>query len=235
MKIATWNVNSIKARLEPALAWLKQAKPDVVALAGNQMPGREFSRASRSRRWAIIAPYTDRRAYNGVAILSKRPLEDVTPRLPGGDGDDHARYLEAVVAGDKGAVRVASIYAPNGNPIGTGQIRLTSWPGWSGCNAHAKDLLAQGRAGGADGRLQHHSRRQGLLRSQGVGERRAVPARIPGGAAADRKSGLYRRLPRPASPKPANTHSGIIRPAPGARTTASASTISCCRRRRRTG
>ena len=61
------------------------------------------------------------KTYNGVAILSKRPMEDVTPRLPGGDGDDHARYLEAVVTGDKGTVRVASIYAPNGNPFGTGQ------------------------------------------------------------------------------------------------------------------
>ena len=59
---------------------------------------------------------TRTKSYNGVAILSKRPLEDVTPRLPGGDGDDHARYLEAVVTGDKGVVRVASIYAPNGNP-----------------------------------------------------------------------------------------------------------------------
>ena len=73
------------------------------------------------------------KSYNGVAILSKRPMEDVTPRLPGGDGDDHARYLEAVVTGDKGVVRVASIYAPNGNPLRHREIRLTSWPGWSGC------------------------------------------------------------------------------------------------------
>jgi exodeoxyribonuclease III len=59
------------------------------------------------------------KTYNGVAILSKRPLEDVTPRLPGGDGDDHARYIEAVVPGARGIVRIGSIYAPNGNPIGT--------------------------------------------------------------------------------------------------------------------
>src|SRR5207248_9370619 len=59
------------------------------------------------------------KSYNGVAILSKRPMEDVSPRLPGGNGDDHARYLEAVIAGDDGTVRVGSIYAPNGNPIGT--------------------------------------------------------------------------------------------------------------------
>jgi exodeoxyribonuclease-3 len=59
------------------------------------------------------------KSYNGVAILSKRPMEEICPRLPGGNGDHHARYLEAVIAGDKGVVRVASIYAPNGNPIGT--------------------------------------------------------------------------------------------------------------------
>ncbi len=59
------------------------------------------------------------KTYNGVAILSKRPMEDVSPRLPGGDGDDHARYIEAVIPAKQGVVRVASIYAPNGNPIGT--------------------------------------------------------------------------------------------------------------------
>ena len=70
------------------------------------------------------------KTYNGVAILSKQPLEDVTPRLPGGDDkDDHARYLEAVVAGAKGAVRVASLYVPNGNPFPGPEIRLTSSPG----------------------------------------------------------------------------------------------------------
>ncbi len=66
----------------------------------------------------------------------------MTPRLPGGDGDDHSRYLEAVVTGDKGAVRVASIYAPNGNPIGT--EKFTYKLAWlERLNAHAKDLLAQ--------------------------------------------------------------------------------------------
>src|SRR5262249_49066231 len=59
------------------------------------------------------------KGFNGVAILSKTPLEDVTPRLPGDDADEHARYLEATVSTPGGAVRVASIYLPNGNPIGT--------------------------------------------------------------------------------------------------------------------
>jgi exodeoxyribonuclease-3 len=65
----------------------------------------------------------------------------VTQRLPGGDGDDHSRYLEAVVAGDKGTLRIASIYAPNGNPIGTEKFTYKlSW--MERLNAHARDLLA---------------------------------------------------------------------------------------------
>ena len=122
MKIATWNVNSIKARLEPALAWLKEAKPDVVACRKSNAWTRIFPPSFEALGYNCAVH--GQKTYNGVAILSKRPMEDVTPRLPGGDGDDHARYLEAVVTGDKGIVRVASIYAPNGNPIGTGQIHL---------------------------------------------------------------------------------------------------------------
>ncbi len=116
MKIATWNVNSVKARLEPALAWLKQAKPDVVCLQEIKTVDENFPRQPFEERGYNCAVH-GQKSYNGVAILSKRVMEDVTPRLPGGDeADDHARYLEAVIQGDKGMVRVASIYAPNGNP-----------------------------------------------------------------------------------------------------------------------
>ena len=116
MKIATWNVNSIKARLEPALAWLKQANPDVVCLQEIKCVDESFPREPFEALGYNCAVH-GQKAYNGVAILSKRPLEDITPHLPDGEGDDHARYLEAVVTGDKGVVRVASIYAPNGNPF----------------------------------------------------------------------------------------------------------------------
>jgi len=116
MKIASWNVNSIKARLEPALAWLKSANPDVVCLQEIKCVDENFPREPFEGLGYNCAVH-GQKSYNGVAILSKRPLEDVTPRLPGGDGDDHARYLEAVITGDKGVVRVASIYAPNGNPF----------------------------------------------------------------------------------------------------------------------
>ena len=118
MKIATWNVNSIKARLEPALAWLKQANPDVVALQEIKTVDENFPRDAFEALGYNCAVH-GQKSYNGVALLSKRPMEDVTPRLHGDEADDHARYLEAVVSGDKGIVRLATIYAPNGNP----------WPG----------------------------------------------------------------------------------------------------------
>jgi len=118
MKFATWNVNSVKARLETVTAWLKEAAPDVVALQEIKCTDDTFPRGPFEDLGYNCAVH-GQKTYNGVAILSKRPLEDVTPRLPGGDGDDHARYLEAVVAGDKGIIRVASVYAPNGNPPGS--------------------------------------------------------------------------------------------------------------------
>jgi exodeoxyribonuclease III len=118
MKIATWNVNSIKARLEPARAWLKDAKPDVVALQEIKTVDESFPREAFEALGYNCAVH-GQKSYNGVALLSLRPMEDVTPRLPGDEADDHARYLEAVITGDHGTVRVASIYAPNGNP----------WPG----------------------------------------------------------------------------------------------------------
>ncbi|HEY1632150.1 MAG TPA: exodeoxyribonuclease III [Rhizomicrobium sp.] len=118
MKIATWNVNSVKARIETVLAWLKEANPDVVCFQEIKCQDDAFPKPAFEDLGYNCAVH-GQKTYNGVAILSKRPLEDVTPRLPGGDGDDHSRYLEAVIPGEKGAIRVASIYAPNGNPLGT--------------------------------------------------------------------------------------------------------------------
>ena len=140
MKIATWNVNSIKVRLEAATAWLKEAKPDVVALQEIKCVDENFP-AEAFEALGYNCAVHGQKTYNGVALLSKLPLEDVTPRLPGGDGDDHSRYLEAVVTGKKGTLRIASIYAPNGNPIGTDKFTYKlSW--LERLRAHAKGLLA---------------------------------------------------------------------------------------------
>lgn len=115
MKIATWNVNSIKVRLDAALAWLAEAKPDVVCLQEIKVVDEAFPAEAFEAAGYNVAVH-GQKTYNGVAILSKYPLEDVTPRLPGDDEDDHARYLEAFIAGPR-PVRVASIYLPNGNPV----------------------------------------------------------------------------------------------------------------------
>jgi exodeoxyribonuclease III len=140
MKIATWNVNSIKVRLDTALAWLKEAKPDVVALQEIKCTDENFP-AEPFEALGYNCAVHGQKTYNGVAILSKRPLEDVTPRLPGGDGDDHSRYLEAVVGGKKGVLRIASIYAPNGNPVGTDKFAYKlAW--LERLYAHARRLLA---------------------------------------------------------------------------------------------
>jgi exodeoxyribonuclease III len=140
VKLATWNVNSVRMRVDAAAQWLKEVSPDVAVLQELKCTDDQFPREAFESLGYNCAVH-GQKTYNGVAILSKRPLEDVTPRLPGGDGDDHARYLEAVVTGDHGAIRVASIYAPNGNPIGTDKFRYKlAW--LDRLAVHAKELLA---------------------------------------------------------------------------------------------
>jgi exodeoxyribonuclease-3 len=112
--IATWNVNSINARLPNVLEWLRVAKPDVVLLQEIKCQDAAFPREAVEDIGYNVATH-GQKSYNGVAILSRRPLEEVTPGLVGDEADEQARYLEATVDG----VRVASIYLPNGNPIGT--------------------------------------------------------------------------------------------------------------------
>lgn len=118
MIVATWNVNSVKIRVENTLAWLKERDPDIVCLQELKCVDEAFPRESFESAGYNVATH-GQKTYNGVAILSKLPLEDVTPRLPGDDSDEQARYLEAVVSTGSGAVRVASLYLPNGNPLGT--------------------------------------------------------------------------------------------------------------------
>ncbi|MEE8274345.1 MAG: exodeoxyribonuclease III, partial [Alphaproteobacteria bacterium] len=112
MKIATWNVNSIRARLPRVLEWLAEAAPDVALLQEIKTVGEDFPGLEIGELGYNVA-VCGQKTYNGVAILAKRPIEDVIAVLPGDDDDDQARYIEAVV----GDVRVASIYLPNGNPV----------------------------------------------------------------------------------------------------------------------
>ena len=139
MRIATWNVNSINARLETVLAWFKEASPDVACLQEIKCVDEKFpTEPFESMGYNVVVH--GQKTYNGVAMLSKTPLEDVRRGLPGGEGDDHARYIEAIVSGPR-PLRVGGLYLPNGNPLGT--EKFTYKLGWMGrLNAHARDLLA---------------------------------------------------------------------------------------------
>lgn len=110
--IATWNVNSIKARLPAVLRWLERARPDVALLQEIKTVDEGFP-AEEIGDLGYACAVHGQKSYNGVAILSRLGLEDVTRGLPGDDDDDQARYIEAVVGG---TLRVASLYLPNGNP-----------------------------------------------------------------------------------------------------------------------
>ncbi len=112
MKIATFNVNSIKARLPRVHEWLKEAAPDVALLQEIKCTDEAFPSLEIEALGYNIAAH-GQKTYNGVAVISKRPIEDVRRGLPGDRSDEQARYIEATV----GDLRIASIYLPNGNPI----------------------------------------------------------------------------------------------------------------------
>jgi exodeoxyribonuclease III len=143
MKIATWNVNSVKARLETVSQWLQEADPDVVCLQEIKSTDDSFPRGAFEDLGYNCAVH-GQKTYNGVAILSKRPLEDVSCGLPGSadseNQDDQARYIEAVVGTGTGVLRVASVYAPNGNPLGTEKFAYKlAW--MRRLEARAKEIL----------------------------------------------------------------------------------------------
>ncbi len=116
IKIATWNVNSIKARLANVTVWLKEFAPDIVLLQEIKSLEENFPRLEIEELGYNLA-ISGQKTYNGVAILSKKPLEVAETRLPGDESDDQARYVEAVTETGAGVIRVASIYLPNGNPV----------------------------------------------------------------------------------------------------------------------
>lgn len=115
MKIATFNINGIKARATALPDWLDEAQPDVVLLQEIKSVDEGFPRELFEDRGYNVETH-GQKGFNGVAILSKLPLEDVTRGLPGDDADEQARYIEATIVGDKDALRVCGLYLPNGNP-----------------------------------------------------------------------------------------------------------------------
>ena len=118
MRIATWNINSIRQRIDLVTAWLAERSPDVVCLQETKCVDEAFPREPFEALGYNVAVH-GQKTFNGVAILSKLKFDEVTPRLPGDDEDDHARFIEVSVSTASGVVRVASIYLPNGNPPNT--------------------------------------------------------------------------------------------------------------------
>lgn len=114
MKIATFNVNGIKARIESLLRWLEEARPDVVVLQELKSVDEGFPREPVESLGYNIATH-GQKSFNGVAILSRLPIEDVVRGLPGDPADEQARWIEATVVGAR-AVRICGLYLPNGNP-----------------------------------------------------------------------------------------------------------------------
>ncbi len=114
MKIASFNVNGIKARAEALPAWLAQARPDVVVLQEIKSVDEGFPRAIFEGMGYNVETH-GQKGFNGVAVLSKYPLSDVVRGLPGDASDEQARWIEATVTGQR-SVRVCGLYLPNGNP-----------------------------------------------------------------------------------------------------------------------
>jgi exodeoxyribonuclease-3 len=140
MRIATWNINGVRARIEGLMTWLSETKPDVVCLQEIKTADEGFPRLEIEGLGYNVAVH-GQKGFNGVAILSKRPLEDVTPGLPGDDADMQSRYIEALIPAGKRVVRVGGLYLPNGNPIGTEKFAYKlAW--MARLEARAKALLA---------------------------------------------------------------------------------------------
>ncbi|MBO6603141.1 MAG: exodeoxyribonuclease III [Roseicyclus sp.] len=140
MKIATFNINGIKARVAALPDWLDEARPDVALLQEIKTVDEGFPREMFEERGYNVETH-GQKGFNGVAILSKLPLEDVSRGLPGGDDDTQARWIEATVIGETAAVRVCGLYLPNGNPApGPKYEYKLAW--MARMEAHARALLA---------------------------------------------------------------------------------------------
>ena len=139
MKLASFNINGIKARIDALPAWLASANPDAVCLQEIKSVDEGFPRTLFEDLGYHVETY-GQKGFNGVAILSKLPLEDVTRGLPGDPADEQARWIEATVVGTR-AVRLCGLYLPNGNPApGPKYDYKLAW--MARMEARARELLA---------------------------------------------------------------------------------------------
>ncbi len=117
MKIATWNVNSLKVRLPHLMEWLPAARPDVVCLQETKLEDGKFPQAEIEAAGYQVA-FSGQKTYNGVALLSRAPLEEVQAGIPGFE-DEQKRVLAATVEG----TRVVCVYIPNGQSVDSDKYR----------------------------------------------------------------------------------------------------------------
>jgi len=115
MRIASWNVNSVRQRIEHLLSWLKECAPDIVCLQEIKCLDEAFPREAIEALGYNVVTH-GQKTFNGVALLSKLPFDETKSGLAGDDEDTHARFLEGVVTLKTGVLRVACLYLPNGNP-----------------------------------------------------------------------------------------------------------------------
>ena len=118
MKIATWNINGIKARHDVVIGWLKRAEPDIICLQEIKSIDENFP-ASEIEALGYNVETHGQKGFNGVALLSRMPFDEVNRGLPGDESDEQARFIEGVFTVGERALRVVSLYLPNGNPVDT--------------------------------------------------------------------------------------------------------------------
>jgi exodeoxyribonuclease III len=140
MKIATWNINGVKARLEGAITWLKETSPDIACFQEIKSVTEAFPSSAFEELGYNVAVH-GQKGFNGVAILSRMAFDEVAVRgLPGDEADLHARYIEVVVPRPGGIFRIGNLYLPNGNPIDTEKFPYKlAW--MQRLRAHAAELL----------------------------------------------------------------------------------------------
>ncbi|MEN0001345.1 MAG: exodeoxyribonuclease III, partial [Pseudomonadota bacterium] len=116
LKVATWNINGVKARLDTVLSWLETSKPDIACLQEIKSVDENFPREAFEALGYNVETH-GQKGFNGVAIFSKLPFDEVNRGLPGDDEDEQARFIEGVFSHRGSSLRVVSLYLPNGNPV----------------------------------------------------------------------------------------------------------------------
>ncbi|MBY7649433.1 MAG: exodeoxyribonuclease III [Candidatus Liberibacter europaeus] len=118
VKIATWNVNSIRARINNIVTWVEENNPDIICFQETKTEDKTFP-IDTIQSLGYHVEMRGQKSYNGVAIVSKYQPEEVIKNFPGDDLDNQARFIEATFAINSQILRIANIYLPNGNPIGS--------------------------------------------------------------------------------------------------------------------